>query len=50
MTATNPASGQKGYITGTNIMVFADGQAVTNDQGGGKDFIPLAPASPPSKS
>jgi predicted ester cyclase len=37
------AGGVKGYVTGTNILVFASGQAVSNDQGGGSDFVPLQP-------
>jgi predicted ester cyclase len=37
------AGGIKGYVTGTNILVFMDGQAVSNDQGGGADFVPLQP-------
>ncbi len=46
MTGTDQASGTKGYIMGTNIMVFVNGQALTNDQGGGTDFVPT-PATPP---
>ena len=38
---TDPASGKKGYFTGTNIIVVEGGQALTNDQGGGTDFVPL---------
>lgn len=41
MTCTDPASGTKGYITGTNILVFVSGQALSNDQGGGTEFVPL---------
>jgi SnoaL-like domain len=44
MTATDPATGAKGYVLGTNIIVFVSGQALTNDQGGGDKFIPLTPA------
>lgn len=40
MTVTDPASGTKGYVSGTNIIVFVDGKALTNDQGGGEQFIP----------
>ena len=43
MNVTDPATGTKGYVTGTNIIVFVSGQALTNDQGGGDQFIPLAP-------
>jgi predicted ester cyclase len=35
------ADGVKGYITGTNILVFVSGQAISNDQGGGSEFVPL---------
>lgn len=45
MTVTDPASGTKGYVSGTNILVFVDGKALTNDQGGGGQFIPN-PTSP----
>ena len=41
MNVTDPASGKKGYISGTNILVFVSGQALTNDQGGGSQFVPL---------
>src|SRR2546426_8511654 len=41
MNVTDPASGRKGYISGTNILVFVNGQALTNDQGGGTQFVPL---------
>ena len=41
---TEPKSGQKGYFTGTNIIVFEGDQAITNDQGGGSDFVPIPPA------
>ena len=41
MNVTDPATGKKGYVTGTNIIVFVSGQALTNDQGGGDQFIPL---------
>jgi len=37
MTATK--AGKAGYITGTNILVFSNGQAIANDQAGGSDFI-----------
>jgi predicted ester cyclase len=40
MTVTDPASGTKGYVTGTNIIVFVDSKALTNDQAGGDEFIP----------
>ena len=42
MDVTDPASGAKGYMSGTNILVFVSGQALTNDQGGGDKFIPLS--------
>lgn len=35
------AGGVKGYVSGTNILVFANGRAISNDQGGGADFVPL---------
>lgn len=35
-------TGAKGYVSGTNIIVFVSGQALTNDQGGGDKFVPLA--------
>ena len=38
MDVTGPG-GKKGYVQGTNIIVMRDDQAVTNDQGGGKDFV-----------
>jgi predicted ester cyclase len=41
MTATDPASGKKGYVSGTNIIVWVDGKALSNDQGGGTQFVPL---------
>lgn len=34
------ASGTKGYLSGTNIIVFVDGKALTNEQAGGDQFIP----------
>lgn len=37
------AGGVKGYVSGTNILVFVNGQAISNDQGGGSDFVPLQP-------
>jgi predicted ester cyclase len=40
MDVTDPKSGTKGYVSGTNIIVFVSGQALTNDQGGGDKFIP----------
>jgi hypothetical protein len=40
MNVTDPGSGKKGYISGTNILVFVNGQALTNDQGGGSQFVP----------
>ncbi len=40
MTVTDPALKTKGYMSGTNIIVFVDGKALTNDQGGGEQFIP----------
>lgn len=30
----------QGYVTGTNILVFVNGKALSNDQGGGNEFIP----------
>jgi predicted ester cyclase len=42
MTATDVTSGAKGYVTGTNVLVFVDGKALTNDQAGGDQFIPNA--------
>jgi predicted ester cyclase len=41
MTATDQASGKKGYVSGTNIIVWVDGKVLSNDQGGGTEFIPL---------
>jgi predicted ester cyclase len=38
---TCSAGGVKGYITGTNILVFVSGQAISNDQGGGSEFVPI---------
>lgn len=40
MSATAPG-GIKGYFLGTNILVFVSGQALSNDQGGGTEFVPL---------
>jgi predicted ester cyclase len=40
MTATDQASGKMGYVVGTNIIVWVDGKALSNDQSGGTDFIP----------
>ena len=37
----DPASGTKGYVSGTNILVFVSGQAISNDQGGGDKFVPM---------
>jgi len=42
MDVTDPNSKVKGYVSGTNILVFVSGQALTNDQGGGDKFIPVA--------
>lgn len=42
MDVTDPATGTKGYVSGTNIIVFVSGQALSNDQGGGDKFIPLS--------
>lgn len=42
MSATK--EGVAGYVTGTNILVMASGQAIANDQAGGDVFIPLAAA------
>jgi predicted ester cyclase len=42
MDVTDPATGTKGYVSGTNIIVFVSGQALSNDQGGGDKFNPLA--------
>ena len=39
---TGTKAGVKGHVVGTNILVFADGQAITNDQGGGEQFVPDA--------
>lgn len=39
MTVTDTATGGKGYVSGTNILVFVDSKALTNDQGGGDQFI-----------
>lgn len=41
MNATDQASGKKGYVSGTNIIVWVDGKALSNDQGGGTQFVPL---------
>jgi hypothetical protein len=51
LTATDPATKKKSYNLGTNIIVFKDGKAVTNDQGGGDKFvaIPEAPSAPAPK-
>jgi predicted ester cyclase len=38
MTGTDTQSGIKVTASGTNILVFVNGQAVSNDQGGGTDF------------
>jgi predicted ester cyclase len=38
---TGTRDGVKGYVTGTNILVFAGGRAIANDQAGGDQFIPL---------
>jgi len=43
MDVTDPSSKVKGYVSGTNILVFVSGQALTNDQAGGDTFIPVAP-------
>lgn len=48
LTATDPASGLRGYHTGTNIIVFKDDQAITNDQGGGTEWFPLPPEVVPA--
>jgi predicted ester cyclase len=38
-----------GYVTGTNILVFVNGKALRNDQGGGTEFVPnAAPATAPA--
>ena len=42
MDVTDPNSKVNGYVSGTNILVFVSGQALTNDQGGGDKFIPVA--------
>jgi predicted ester cyclase len=36
---TNPA-GVNGHVIGTNILAFSGGQAISNDQGGGSEFVP----------
>jgi predicted ester cyclase len=41
MTGTDTQSGIKVTASGTNILVFVNGQAVSNDQGGGTDFTPV---------
>jgi predicted ester cyclase len=41
MNVTDPRSGKTGYVSGTNILVFVSGKALTNDQGGGTEFVPL---------
>lgn len=41
MNATDQASGNKGYVSGTNIIVWVDGKVLSNDQAGGTQFIPL---------
>jgi len=43
MDVTEPNSKLKGYVSGTNILVFVSGQALTNDQAGGDTFVPVAP-------
>ncbi len=43
MDVTEPNSKVKGYVSGTNILVFVSGQALTNDQAGGDTFVPVAP-------
>ncbi|MBC7404501.1 MAG: ester cyclase [Cytophaga sp.] len=40
MTGTNKA-GVKGYIVGTNILVFFNGQAISNNQNIDADFIAI---------
>ncbi len=30
----------QGYVSGTNILVFVNGKALSNDQGGGTEFVP----------
>ena len=42
MDVTEPNSKLKGYVSGTNILVFVSGQALTNDQAGGDTFVPVA--------
>jgi predicted ester cyclase len=41
MTGTDQASKQPVYASGTNILVMVSGQALTNDQGGGTEFLPV---------
>lgn len=45
MNVADPASGQKGYVTGTNIIVYADAKAISNDQAGGDQFVALPAAA-----
>jgi predicted ester cyclase len=47
MDVTDPKTGANGYVSGTNIIVFVSGQALTNDQGGGDKFVPLAASTGP---
>jgi len=42
MTGTDSSSQQKVTTTGTNILVVVSGKALSNDQGGGKDFTPVS--------
>jgi len=42
MDVTEPNTKLKGYVSGTNILVFVSGQALTNDQAGGETFVPVA--------
>ena len=44
MTGTDQSTKEKGYCIGTNIIVLADGKAITNDQGGGDQFLPGSPS------
>jgi predicted ester cyclase len=41
MTGTDAKTNVKGYSVGTNILVFHDGKAISNDQSGGDKFIPI---------
>ena len=47
LVGTDKESGVRGYVLGTNILVIVDSKAISNDQGGGDKFVPMA-SSPPA--